>query len=183
MQSPLTFLRRGFTLLELLLVVLIMGIAYGLLLNTSLSHTFKPQKKTDFEMDNPLTYFKKLPGYGHARFELYVQEKGDPILLRDGEAVTFTGHLPKARPYTLMPDESLDPADPQPVRIEGKEYRPLYRLVCNREGLMEPLILETEEGWLYIHPFRPTARFVNSADLIAHIHAESYLPDKAGYAR
>jgi len=183
-QSQIVFFKRqAFTLLELLLVVLIMGLAYAVLFNTSIFR-LKPQKdQVRFSIDNPLAFFKTLPGYKEARFELYRLENGKSLLLRDGEPIPFDYTLPRAVAYVLQPNENLYPLTSFSLRVGAKTYRPLYGLVCTQEGYMQPALLETPKGWLYIHPFRPTRRFVNSAALISAIHQSSYLPSEAGYAR
>jgi len=173
---------RAFTLVELLVVLLLMGMIYALAFNH-----FLPKSQTREEERPKLStverLFKKSPLYRRREMILYGLENGECYLVSEGR-ILQTVHLPRTGTgYRLNPDETLQSIDYPHVRVQRKEFIPLFTIRCRRDGYFDPQIIQTDEKWLYIHPFERARLFDNPSDMVAYIRQSDYLPDRAGYAQ
>jgi len=173
---------KGFTLVELLIVILIMGLVYALSFNAIPTMKNGNTEAEDTIFENPLAYFRTLPGYLHKSYEIDGLDDGTAYLITEGRIIRKL-ELPPMQMYTLNPDETLSPTPFTHRKVGTEEFRPLFVLRCTSNGLMEPAIMQYKEKWYYFHPFLPVQSFDDPEAMIASIRQTAYLPDKAGYAR
>ncbi len=173
---------RAFTLIELLIVLLLMGIIYGIAFNTALPGTTKTVPDT-LSFKNIDTLFKSSSLYRASDLILYGTENGKAYLTADNK-ILETVDLPETGSgYRLNPDETLQRIDYPHIKIGSKEIRPIFSIRCRKDGLFDPQIILSGEKWLYIHPYDPPAFFDNPVEMIDAMRQSAYLPDRAGYAQ
>ena len=175
---------RGFTLVELLIVLFLMGLIYAVAFNTVLS------KKAEGEAIESATtlatidrFFKAQPAYGKKRLDLYCSDKMVCYLSVEGNVTATLDLAAAAMGYRLNPDETLQILDYPRIRLGKLDFRPLYILGCRADGLFIPAIVRSIDTWYYLHPFKGMESFDDPAAMIAAIHQSAYLPDRAGYAQ
>jgi len=172
----------AFTLIELLIVLLLMGIVYAIAFNSVLPKSTKEQAGT-LSLRTIDTLFRESPRYRKSDLVLYGLENGTCYLTGEGK-ILRTLHLPASgEGYRLNPDETLQSIDYPHYKFGTTEFKPAFSIRCRKDGLLDPQILFYKEKWLYIHPFRAPALFDNPVDMVAAIRQSDYLPDKAGYAQ
>ncbi len=181
-HSTLAPLRGAFTLIELLIVLLLMGIVYAIAFNTVLPKSTKgvPESLSLKTID---TLFKNSPHYRAKDLILYGLANGKCYLTGDGKIVATVDLPESGEGYRLNPDETLQSIDYPHIKLGTREFKPVFSIHCRRDGLFEPQIIFFDEKWLYIHPFNPPKLFDNPVDMVAYIRQSDYLPDKAGYAQ
>ncbi len=159
-----------------------MGIVYGLVFNTALptdTHASKPS----ISLETIDRLFKSSSLYRRKDLYLYGDANGKIRLVADGKILRTVTLDDLGFGYRLNPDETLQSIDYGHLTIAKEEFTPSFVLHCRKDGYLDPAILMVKEKWLYIHPFRPPRLFADPVAMVASIHQNDYLPDKAGYAR
>ncbi|WP_456451267.1 prepilin-type N-terminal cleavage/methylation domain-containing protein [Hydrogenimonas sp.] len=172
---------RAFTLVELLVVLLLMGMIYAIAFNNFLPGVGEKSER-GLSLATVDTLFKNSPLYRHEALTLY-GTAGKRAYLVAGGKVVQTVSLPESGVgYRLNPDETLQNIDYPHIKLGTDEFVPSFVIRCRATGLFDPQILMVGEKWLYIHPTDAPRLFDNPADMVAHMRRSDYLPDKAGYA-
>ncbi|WP_457595729.1 prepilin-type N-terminal cleavage/methylation domain-containing protein [Hydrogenimonas sp.] len=181
-HSILTPLRGAFTLVELLVVLLLMGIVYGLVFDAAIPRgEEKAAGRPTLRTVESLA--RNSPSYRQTDIFLYGTKNGEVLVVADGKIQRRATIPQHAMGYRLNPDETLQSIDYGRVRIGTVEFRPLFTLRCRKDGLFDPQILLDGETWYYVHPGKGVEAFGNPVALIAHMRQSDYLPDRAGYAQ
>ena len=176
-------MRKAFTLIELLIVVLLIGIVYGL-------YFFTISKKNDvkkFKLFEVKEYMNtQAKEYGD-KLTLICDndDKICYILNEKKEIVKEIEFLEEVSVYLLKQDEQLEPARYKSIELTDKIYfRPnlIFKKLNERE--FETLIYYTKnQKWVYVSPyFNDTKEFENQEDIISYIKKREYLPMYAGLA-
>ncbi|GEM_PF-1367165 len=175
--------RYAFTLVELLIVLLLMGIIYALAFNYIMPKSDK-ESATDLSLENITSLFRSSPLYMKRELSLYCMENGECLLSSEGE---IEGDDIKLRSsgiaYIVTPDETLRSIDYPHMKIENREFKPRFSLRCKANGLFDPLIVRVDERWFYIHPLGKVYDFSDPVTMISFMRQSDYLPDRAGYAQ
>ena len=177
------FSKAAFTLIELLIVLLLMGIVYGIAFNTFMPKSAAGRVKENLTLEHIDTLFKNDPSYKKSELILYGTESGDCRLATATKEIARIKLRHTGIAYRLNPDETLQRIDYPHVRLGTDEFAPTFLIRCRKEGLFEPLIIRVGERWLYIHPLLPPRFFDDAVALTAAMRQSDYLPDRAGYAQ
>jgi prepilin-type N-terminal cleavage/methylation domain-containing protein len=180
MQSPI---KPAFTLIELLIVLLLMGILYGIAFNAVLPKSSKNQKQEELSLRTIDRLFKDSPHYRKESLTLYCTESKECYLVSQGKILSTISLKQSGIAYRLNPDETLQSIDYPHIKIGTKEFRPTFTIHCRQDGYFNPQIIRVGERWLYIHPYKKPQFFNDPVEMIATIRQSDYLPDKAGYAQ
>lgn len=178
-----TGLRPAFTLIELLIVLLLMGIIYGIAFNTVLGKSPKERAEEGISLATIDRIFRESPAYGKKRLDLYCSEKMVCYFTVDGDVTTSFQLFQPAVAYKLNPDETLQSIDYPHMRIGKEEFAPAYIFSCRENGLFVPAIVRSVDVWYYLHPILGMKRFDESISMISFMRRSDYLPDVAGYAQ
>ncbi len=182
--SPFTVRRnRAFTLVELLIVLLLMGIVYGIAFNTVLGKTSKEKGEEGVSLATIDRVFKESPAYKSKRIDLFCSDRMKCYLSVEGNVTTTFDLMQPVVAYRLNPDETLQIVDYPHIRLGREEFSPAYILSCRKNGLFVPAILRSVDTWYYLHPFLGMKTFSDSVSMVSFIRRSDYLPDKAGYAQ
>jgi prepilin-type N-terminal cleavage/methylation domain-containing protein len=174
--------KQGFTLVELLVVLLLMGMIYAIAFNSFMPTSAKESAKRPTLL-SVANVFRDSPLYRHSEMILYGLRNGDCLLVSD-EKIVRRFHLSESGTgYRLNPDETLQEIDYPHVKVEREEFIPLFTLRCRADGYLDPQILLSGDTWIYLHPYLPPKKFENPSAMVAFIRQSDYLPDKAGYAQ
>jgi len=174
-------MKRGFSLVELLVVILIIATSYGVVYNLALM----PEKSENLnDGQTLLKQIKTHPSYGYKSLQVYCGETGDCLLgarektsLED--VVSFSLDNP-IRSYILDSDESFIPIDPPLVTHNRKSFRPMAILYVSPRGIIHSAIIENSDGWLYFSHLQGDFLLFESGDsLIRHMKKIDYLPSIA----
>ncbi|WP_201353987.1 prepilin-type N-terminal cleavage/methylation domain-containing protein [Hydrogenimonas urashimensis] len=172
----------AFTLIELLIVLLLMGIVYAIAFNNVIPKTSK-KATASLSLRTIDGYFKSLSAYRTMDLVLYGTENGTCYLTGNGK-ILETLNLPRVgEGYRLNPDETLQSIDYPHLKIGTTEFAPVFSIRCRKDGMLDPQIIRVNEKWLYIHPFEPPKLFDNAVEMVSYIRQSDYLPDRAGYAQ
>ena len=174
---------KAFTLVELLIVLLLMGIVYGIAFDTILKKTPKIEGEASLSLATIDQVFKDSPAYGKQRIDLYCSDKMRCYLTVDGNVTTTFELLEPVVAYRLNPDETLQTVDYPHMRIGKEEFAPAYILSCRKNGLFVPAILRSIDTWYYFHPIHGMRTLDDAVTMISAMRQSDYLPDKAGYAQ
>ncbi len=173
----------AFTLVELLIVLLLMGIVYGIAFDTFLPKSPEENMKEGLTLKTVDTLFRQSPLYGTSEMTLYCTESGDCYLTSGGKVTERVSVQNPGIAYRLNPDETLQRIDYPHIRLGRDEFRPMFLVRCREDGLFEPQIIRVGERWLYIHPYLPPRFFDDVTTLVGSMRQSDYLPDRAGYAQ
>ncbi len=175
--------RAAFTLIELLIVLLLMGIVYAL----AFSYMMPKEEK---EVSSRLTlerigsFFRSLNLYGKTDLTLYCKKSGQCTLTSHSKAVnTDIKFHQDGIVYKVNPDETLQSIEYPHIKIGADEFRPQLIIRCKADTLFEPLVIRSGDKWLYLHPFGKVYTFSDPVTMVSFMRQSEYLPDQAGYAR
>ena len=174
-------MRKAFTLIELLIVVLLIGIVYGIYFFTS-SKNVKEEKFSLFKVKEFLNAKSKV--YGETLTIICDNDTETCFLLdKDKTIVEEFDFFDNVKTFKLMENELLDPVRYKNIELSGSLYfEPdlIFKKLNKRQ--FETLIYYTSGNtWVYISPyFLDTKEFINKEDIIAYIKKREYLPMQAG---
>lgn len=175
-------MRRGFSLVELLVVILIIATSYGVVYNLAL------MPENDESLNDSQTLIKQIkthPSYGSKGLRVYCDEDGACLVGSIGKAfledvISFRLEMP-IRSYILDDEESFVPIDPPLVTHERKSFRPMAILYVSSRGVIHSAIVENDDGWLYFSHLQGDFLYFESGEaLIRHMKKIDYLPSIAG---
>ncbi|WP_456323378.1 prepilin-type N-terminal cleavage/methylation domain-containing protein [Hydrogenimonas sp.] len=175
---------RAFTLIELLIVLLLMGIVYGIAFNTVMPKSPAHAKsRKELSLRTIDVVFKTSENYKKSAMTLYCSESKKCRLTAEGKLVSSFSLRKTGTAYRLNPDETLQSIDYPHIKIGTDEFRPSFAIHCRKDGFFDPQIIRADERWLYIHPFKKPRFFKDPVALVGEIRQNDYLPDRAGYAQ
>ncbi|WP_456451861.1 prepilin-type N-terminal cleavage/methylation domain-containing protein, partial [Hydrogenimonas sp.] len=126
-QNTTHCVKRGFTLVELLIVLLLMGIVYAIVFNRSLPVSGKPET-FPLSLATIDRFFQARPEYRQKSMTLYGTKSGTALLVEEGKIVERLELSKEAEEYRLNPDETLQSRDFRAMKIDGEEFVPRYAL-------------------------------------------------------
>jgi len=175
--------KKAFTLIELLIVVLLISIAYGIY--------FFSAKKQDTTKEFSLYHIKsfmnlKAKKYGDKLTLICDNDTQTCYLLNDKKKILEEVKLKqKIETFLLKKDEILEPTEYKHIALSDKIYfRPSLIFKKLNKTVFETLIYyNAGNQWVYVSPyFNDTKKFINKEELISYIKKRSYLPMYAGIA-
>jgi prepilin-type N-terminal cleavage/methylation domain-containing protein len=177
-------IKKGFSLIELIIVVLLMAIVYGIYFYTiqNPKKDFKLSAETlKAYLNNKSKEYKKEKLKlicNHEDIVCYLFDKDDKLL----ESVEFDSS--KYTAYTLEKDEHLKPEDYVYREMDNIRYMPTFIYERVDDNLFKPLILfSSDNKWIYFDTyFGNMNEFLNQEELVAYIKKKEYLPMYAGVA-
>ena len=176
-------MKRGFTLVELLIVLIIAGILYALVFSKGLTPPRKDNKIQKGEITLLLNRMRQIVQSDHRNIMAVFKEDGSFYVVHKMQPL-FKGSLKTGlTQYILYPDETIEEAEYPMIRIGRDEFRPVACLELRPDGLFLPFIYKMKERWHYLHPFGTFHRFVDPEEMVALIRQKAYLPNIAGYAQ
>jgi prepilin-type N-terminal cleavage/methylation domain-containing protein len=174
---------RAFTLIELLIVLLLMGIVYGIAFNSVMPKSPAEAARKELSLKTIDTIFKTLPQYKKQDLTLYCTESKTCRLTAKGKILSTFSLRETGIAYRLNPDETLQSIDYPHIKTGTDEFRPSFAIRCRKDGFFDPQIIRVGERWLYIHPYKKPRFFDDPVALVDAMRQSDYLPDRAGYAQ
>lgn len=176
------FIKRAFSLVELLLVILIVSLSYGVIYNLALKEK-KPVPLTDSEkliyfiQTHPLYKKESLWLFCNEDNECYVGKLFGNKLLEEVEFTIDTPYLS----YILDKYSKLNPYDFFNVRVNNFSFKPYIIVRVDAQGVIENHFLHYDDEWLYYSFFeKKYISHINSSDVIAYAKKNEYFPYLAG---
>lgn len=174
-------IKKGFTLFELLIVVLLIGIVYGVYFFSANGGA----KTIPFKIDNMRTYI-------NAQSKLLQKDNLKLIYNFDSEVVYLTDEKntilqsvkfkQPVTEYKLMDKEQLDVANHIRLELEGETFEPTF-IFFKKGEIYSNIILNTDDNrWIYYNSYfsNESESFINQSDLIDFIKKRDYIPSVAG---
>ncbi len=177
-------MRKAFTLIELLIVVLLMGIVYGIYFFT-IAKNAKVDKFSLFEVKKYLN--QKALEHGEKLTLICSNNKETCYILNEKkELVEEMAFKDKVKTFLLKEDEILEPTLYKNMELSESIYlQPdlVFRRLSKRE--FQTLIYYTsDDKWVYVSPyFDDTQEFINKEEIISYIKKREYLPMYSGLAK
>ncbi len=176
-------MRKAFTLIELLIVVLLIGIVYGIYFYT----IAKNANVKDFSLFKVKEYMNsQAKTYGEVLTIICDNEKEICYLLNEKrEIVDEFEFKEQVRTYTIKENELLEPVRYKNIELTSTLYfQPdlIFKRLSKRQ--FETLIYYTDNStWVYVSPyFDDTKEFINKEEIISYIKKREYLPMYSGLA-
>ncbi len=175
--------KAAFTLVELLVVLLLMGIIYALAFNYMMPKNGK-ETASDLTLRTITSFFRSDALYGKKDLVLYCMDDGDCLLASGGRAQQTDIKLRHSGiAYIITPDETLQTVEYPHIKIGTEEFKPRFSIHCRADGLFDPQIVREGDTWFYIHPFGEVYPFSDPVSMVSFVRRSDYLPDQAGYAQ
>ncbi len=172
---------RGFTLVELLIVVALMAIVYGIYFFTIL----EKKRNIEFSIKNMKEYLNnasktygnrlKLIYYFDEKIIYLANDKSEPL-----ESIDFDKPLTQ---YILKDDEQLEVKHYKAIEFDDKYFEPTFIYERLGDDLFANIILNNSKGeWLYFDTYFTSiyTKFKDENNLINFIKKKEYLPMYAG---
>ena len=176
-------MRRAFTLIELLIVVLLMTIIYGIYFFSAKKHV----DTKEFSLFHVKAFMnEKAKKYGDKLTLICDNDAQMCYLLNDKKKIVEDIALKqKIVTYALKKDEILEPVEYKNIELGDKLYfRPslIFKKLSKTE-FQTLIYYNSDNKWVYISPyFNDTKAFINKEELVSYIKKRSYLPMYAGVA-
>jgi len=173
-------IKKGFTLFELLIVVLLIGIVYGVYFFTANSS----EKIITFKLENMRSYIQNQSKllekenlkliYNYDKEIIYLTDEKNIIL----DAIKFSQHVTQ---YKLMDKEQLDVMDHIRVELEDENFEPTF-IFYKKGEIYSNIILNRDNQWIYYNSYflDESELFINQGDLIDYIKKRLYNPSIVG---
>lgn len=176
-------MRKAFTLIELLIVVLLIGIVYGVYFFT----IAKNANVKEFSLFNVKEYMNtQAKIFGDVLTIICDNEKEICYLLNEKkEIVDEFEFKEEVKTFIIKEDELLEPIRYKNIELSEKIYfEPdlIFKRLSARQ--FETLIYYTKNStWVYVSPyFDDTTEFINKEEIISYIKKREYLPMYSGLA-
>ena len=177
--------QKAFTLVELLIVVVIIGVVYGLYFTTMP----KSKKHREFKLVEVKSYLYDLSKELRIdKLTLICSENSDECFILDDKhnVLSSVKNPTKVKVYHLKEDEQLDIVRYNNVELKNGEYFTpslIYKKLSKTK--FETLIYYNDnDEWVYISPYFDDAKkFINKEEIVAYIKKKAYLPMYGGDAR
>lgn len=177
-------MKKSFTLIEMLIVVLLVSIAYGLYFFT-ISHKEKENRFSFFKVKEFLNNEAKK--YGD-RLTIICDGDHKICYLLDAKQKiikNFKFHE-NIKPFLLKQEEVLEPITYKNITLNDDLYFTptlIFKKLAHEQ--FQTLLYYTQDAkWVYISPyFNDTKEFINKEELISYIKKRDYLPMYAGIAK
>ncbi len=174
--------KRSFTLIELLIVLVLIGIVYSIYFftvvksKTPIPFSLKTMKQ--YITNSSKVYKKKNLSliYFFDKKVIYLIDNKNEIL----ETIEFDGQLTT---YVLKKDEILDVKQYRAIELDDHYFEPTFIYKKLDKDLYNNLILNTnKDEWYYYNTYfgAPFEKFINQDELILFIKKKDYLPMYAG---
>lgn len=177
-------MRRAFTLVELLIVVLLISIVYAMYFYTV---KINDDDAIPFRLFNVKSFMnKKAIKYGNKLTLVCSHEKKTCYLLDAKAQLVEEFELDeKVDTYLLKANENLERTRFKNMEISENLYlEPNLIFKRFESGLFETLIYYTrDQKWIYVGPYFDDAKeFINKEEIISYIKKKEYLPMFGGLA-
>jgi len=172
---------KGFSLIELLIVISLMGIVYGLYFFT----VGESKKNIPFSIENMKQYLNNASKTYSDRLKLvYYFDKQIIYLVDDKNKLLETIEYKKQlTQYVLKQKELLEVKKYKSIEIDGDYFEPTFIYEKINKDIFANLILNnTKNEWLYFNTYFSDSydKFKNESELINFIKKKNYLPMYAG---
>ena len=176
-------MRKAFTLVELLIVVLLISIVYGLYFYT----VKNADDAVPFKLFDVKSFMDmKAKKHGDKLTLICSNDKKNCYLLdADAKLVDEFELDEKIETYILRGDETLEPTHYKNMEVSDTLYfEPNLIFKRFKSGLFQTLIYYTrDQKWVYVSPyFDDTKEFINKEEIISYIKKKEYLPMFGGLA-
>lgn len=175
-------IKRAFSLVELLLVILIVSLSYGIIYSIAL----KADKKAPQDDKNKLIYFIEThPLYKKEKLWLFCNEQnrcyvGQLLGNRLQEVEIFQIETPYLS-YTINQYSELIPFVFPNIRVNNFSFKPYIILETSKHGLIKSSFLEHNDKWYYYNNFeKKWQEEINQNDILVYAKKSNYFPYMAG---
>jgi len=173
--------KRGFSLIELLIVVMLIGIVYGIYFFTIV----ESKKPIPFSLETMKQYLENASKtYGDKLKLIYYFDGKKVYLLNDKkkilESIDFEEELTE---YQLKQNERLEIKTYRAVDIDGNYFEPTFIYNKTSKEIYDDLIINNSNNqWYYFNTYfgDDFEKFINQSDLVSYIKKTQYLPMYAG---
>lgn len=172
---------KGFSLIELLIVIALMGIVYGIYFFTT------KQNKTniEFSLENIKEYISYASKEYGENLELIYNKDKNIIYLTNSEnnilkSINFNKNITQ---YLLKDNENLEVLRHNKIDIDGNYFEPTFRYKIFKNGTYTNMILNNSKNeWLYFDSYFTDYyyKFINESELINFIKKKDYFPINSG---
>ncbi len=176
-------MRKAFTLIELLIVVLLISIVYGIYFFT-IAKAGDVKKFSLFEVKKYLN--KKAKLYGEKLTLICSNDESTCYILDNKKEIVEDFEFEqKIKVFLLKDDEELEPARYKNIELSDSIYfEPSIIFKKLSKTHFETLIYYSDNKWIYVSPyFDDTKEFINKEDIISYIKKREYLPMYSGFAQ
>jgi prepilin-type N-terminal cleavage/methylation domain-containing protein len=172
-------MKKGFTLIELMIVVILIGVTYSVYFFTGAKHTSKEAQKFSIQEISNFVAKDQMLLCSRDKELCYLLNKNRELI----RTYPFTQELTQ---YTLAADETLHLAYYNAIELEDSIYfTPSLLYKKNAHGVGSVLIYydEAKMHWAYMSPYtNKYAIFKNQENLLRFITKKEYLPRNGGLA-
>jgi len=174
---------KGFSLIELLIVVSLMGIVYGVYFFTTKQNKSDKQFKLETMKSYMIDASKK---HGINLKLVYYMDKKVIYLINDKyellDSIDFDKQITQ---YILKKNEVLEVAQYNTIEINEEYFEPTFIYeMTNKEIFINMILNNTKNEWLYYDSYfnEKYNKFINQEELINFIKKKDFLPMYAGKA-
>jgi len=183
-KGKTTSTKRAFTLIELMIVVLLMSIVYGIYFFT----INRANDEKNFSFFNVKTYLNaKAKVYGESLTLIYNKDAKLCYLIDKNQKIVEEFEFKKnIKAFVLKENEELETLRYKYIELEnGAYFEPTFIFKKLNKVQFETFIYYNEAGkWVYISPyFDDTKEFINKEELVSYIKKKDYLPMYGGLAK
>ncbi|MEA1956664.1 MAG: type II secretion system protein [Campylobacterota bacterium] len=167
-------MKKGFTLIELIIVVLLISIVYGLYFFTA----SKKQDEKKFSLRDAKNFLAS-----EQTLICNEQDKLCYILNNKQEIINKVEFNEKIQVFLLKDDEQLDLVRYKNIELKNNIYfTPSLIFKKLTDDISQTLIYQTDKGiWIYISPYFDNIKeFSNKEEIVSFIKKRDYLPMIAG---
>ena len=174
-------MKKAFSLIELLIVILLIGITYGIYFYTYSPNVSQPELKIR-NLKEFLNFYSK----EHGDILSLICDSSDKIcylLNKDEEVIDNFVFEEDVVVYTLKEKEYLEPIYYNDIELDGNRFEPslIFKRI-GKELFTNLIILKENDDWIYISPYFDDEMntFINQEEIITYIKKRDYLPVYAG---
>ncbi len=172
---------KGFSLIELLIVIVLIGIVYGIYFFT----VVESKKSVPFAISNMKLYlYNASKTHGEKLALIYNYDEKEVYLLNDNnkllETIPFNQIITQ---YILKQNEVLELSYHKSVEVGDNYFTPTFIYKKVSKDVYSDLILNDDKNnWYYFNTYfgDDYNTFVNETDMINFIKKKDYLPMYAG---
>ena len=173
--------KRGFSLIELLIVVMLIGIVYGIYFFTIV----ESKKPIPFSLETMKKYLKNASKTYGDKLQLiyYFDEKKVYLINSKKELLESIDFEQELTVYQLKQDERIEIKVYKEIEIDDNTFEPTFIYSKTSKEIYDDLIINNENNqWYYFNTYfgNDFEKFINQSDLVSFIKKTQYLPMYAG---
>lgn len=173
--------KKGFTLIELMIVLMLMGIVYGIYFYSIV----QAKEKVKFSLETMKEYLhNQVKNHSEGLKLVYNFDKQIIYLLDEKKNLLKTIDFDEAVTcYELKENEQLEVKEFEKVEIDGDYFEPSFIYTNLGGDIFSNIILNNNKSqWYYYNSFfgKNYEVFLNQTELIDFIKKKNYLPMYAG---